>query len=207
SSMLVCELAGIQPGDTVIDVCAAPGGKALHAADLLQGTGLVDARDITEAKTELIREHVVRCGFSNIQVRIQDAKELTKESIACADVVLADLPCSGLGIIGRKGYIKYHVTAEKLSSLIALQHEILKTVGQYVKPGGILMYSTCTIHRAENEETAAWIRQHLPFEPVSLKESLPKGIQSLTASEGFVQLLPGIHETDGFFIAKFRKDG
>lgn len=205
SSMLVCEFADIQPGSHVIDVCAAPGGKALHAADLLNGSGHVEARDLTEAKVSLLEENIQRCGFFNIRAAVQDARTLTEESIEQADVVLADLPCSGLGIMGRKNDIKYRASSEKLESLVVLQREILRTVSRYVKPGGTLIFSTCTIRRAENEENVSWVKEHLPFTAVSLEGRLPQGLEVPTAAEGFVQLLPGIHDTDGFFIAKFQR--
>ncbi|MFT3985456.1 MAG: 16S rRNA (cytosine(967)-C(5))-methyltransferase RsmB [Lachnospiraceae bacterium] len=205
SSMLVCELAGIRSGKNVIDVCAAPGGKALHAADLLDGSGHVEARDLTEIKVSLLKENIQRCGFFNISADVQDARVLTEESIEQADIVLADLPCSGLGIMGRKNDIKYRTSPEKLESLVTLQRNILRMAGSYVKPGGILMFSTCTIHRAENEENVSWIKEHLPFASVSLEDRLPRGIAVLTAAKGYVQLLPGVHDTDGFFIAKFQK--
>lgn len=205
SSMLVCELADIQPDSHVIDVCAAPGGKALHAADLLNGSGHVEARDLTEAKVDLLEENIRRSGFFNINAALQDARNLTEESIGQADVVLADLPCSGLGIMGRKNDIKYRVSSEKLESLVALQREILRTVSRYVKPGGTLIFSTCTIRRAENEENVSWIEKQLPFTAVSLEGRLPQGLEASTAARGYVQLLSGIHDTDGFFIAKFQK--
>ena len=206
SSMLVCELADIRHGSHVIDVCAAPGGKALHAADLLGGSGYVEARDLTEAKIRLLEENIRRCKLSNIGTAVRDARTLTEESIEQADVVLADLPCSGFGIMGRKNDIKYRASSEKLESLVALQREILRTVSRYVRPGGTLMFSTCTIHKAENEENVSWVKEQLPFTSVSLEDRLPKGLEVSTASEGYVQLLPGIHDTDGFFIAKFQKD-
>ncbi len=206
SSMLVCELADIRHGSHVIDVCAAPGGKALHAADLLGGSGYVEARDLTEAKIRLLEENIRRCKLSNIGAAVRDARTLTEESIEQADVVLADLPCSGFGIMGRKNDIKYRASSEKLESLVALQREILRTVSRYVRPGGTLMFSTCTIHKAENEENVSWVKEQLPFTSVSLEDRLPKGLEVSTASEGYVQLLPGIHDTDGFFIAKFQKD-
>lgn len=208
SSMLVCALAGISGGSQVLDVCAAPGGKALHAADLLNQLaegGHVTAHDLTEAKISLIEENRKRCGFENISISIQDAASFQEAEAESADILLADLPCSGFGIIGKKSDIKYRMTEEKLSSLVSLQREILKNVSRYVKPGGTLMFSTCTIHRAENEENVEWIKENLPFEAVSLAEKLPEGMCAPTADKGYIQLLPGIHETDGFFIARFKK--
>lgn len=208
SSMLVCSLAGIKGGDYVLDVCAAPGGKALHAADRLKQLakgGKVTAHDLTEQKLSLIKENCKRSGFDNIETSIQDATAFDETGFESADVLIADLPCSGFGIMGKKNDIKYRMTEEKLSSLVKLQRKILMNVSRYVKPGGTLMFSTCTIHRAENEENVAWITEHLPFETVSIAEELPQNLAAATADKGYVQLLPGVHETDGFFIARFKK--
>lgn len=205
SSMLAVQAAGIREHDRVLDVCAAPGGKAVHAACRLRGTGHVLARDIGDSKIELIRENIARFGYDNITAQAWDACVLDETLTETADVVIADLPCSGLGVTGRKSDVKYRVTKETLDSLVLLQKRILGTVWRYVKPGGILLYSTCTIHKAENEAMVQWIREKLPLEPVSLQAFLPKELQSGTAEQGYVQLLPGIHKTDGFFIAKFRR--
>lgn len=205
SSMLAVQTAGIKQGDNIIDVCAAPGGKALHAACKLNHTGHVLARDISEYKTDLIQEHIDRFAYDNIEVQIWDATVPDEALKETADIVIADLPCSGLGILGRKSDIKYNVTASSLTSLAELQKKILENIWHYVKPGGTLLYSTCTIHKAENEKTAEWIQQNLPFEAVSLNDYLPQELHSETTCKGYLQLLPGIHATDGFFIAKFRR--
>lgn len=204
SSMLVCEAAEIREGDYVIDVCAAPGGKALHAAEKLNHSGLVSARDLTEYKAEMIRENKNRMKTENLEVLVWDARELRKEDMEKADVVLADLPCSGLGIMGKKTDIKYHVSEESLEQLKNLQREILSVVWQYVKPGGTLIYSTCTINPEENEENVRWITENFPFETESLSPYLPECLKA-EGEEGMLQLLPGIHETDGFFLARLRR--
>ena len=123
-----------------------------------------------------------------------------------ADVVLADVPCSGLGILGRKRDIKYNMTQKMLSQLPEMQREILSTVWRYVKPGGILVYSTCTIRREENEENAKWFLENFPFTAEDISGKVRQIPQAETAVEGFLQLLPGIHETDGFFIGAFRRE-
>ncbi len=204
SSMLVCEAANIAEGDYVLDVCAAPGGKSIHAADILRGSGHVEARDLTEEKVSLIREHIQRVGFSNIDAVVQDACELTPSMVGKADVVIADLPCSGLGIMGRKNDIKYRVTQESMASIVELQRNILRVVSQYVKPGGTLMFSTCTIHRAENEDNVLWIEENLPFQRSTHLE-LQEAYAANTQEQGYIQLLPQLHNTDGFFIAKFKR--
>lgn len=204
SSMLVCEAAGIKAGDKVIDVCAAPGGKSVHAAEKLQGTGKVSARDLTEYKVSLIRDYIDRMQLNNIEALVWDACKLREEDVETADVVLADLPCSGLGIMSKKKDIRYHATKQGLSDLAALQREILSCIWQYVKPGGVLLYSTCTVNPAENEENVAWFTKQYPFETESMEQYLPKQLRE-EGKSGMLQLLPGIHETDGFFIARLRR--
>lgn len=204
SSMLVCEAAGMKEGDKVIDVCGAPGGKAAHASDKMKGTGLVSVRDLTEYKVSLIRDTIDRMQLTNVETFAADARLLREEDVETADVVLADLPCSGLGIIGKKKDIKYHVTEEGLEQLALLQKEILSVVWQYVKPGGVLLYSTCTINHQENEENVKWFTENFPFTLESLSPYLPESL-SEEGKQGMLQLKPGIHETDGFFLARLRR--
>ncbi len=204
SSMLVVETAGIRPGDTVIDVCAAPGGKALHAAAKLNGTGQVIACDVSRYKTDKIEENRARLGMENVSIRVQDARERDGSLVGKADVLLADVPCSGLGVIGHKQDIKYRVTQDSLSEIIKLQKEIITNVIDYIKPGGILMYSTCTMNPGENGEMTAWICESFGLETVGMEDRLP-AVLAEEAEQGMLQLLPGIHETDGFFMAKLRK--
>ncbi len=204
SSMLVSEVADIKPGDRIIDVCAAPGGKSVHAAEKLQNTGYVSARDLTEYKVSLIRNTIDRMKLTNIEGRVADATILQKQDIESADIVFADLPCSGLGIMGKKKDIKYHVTEEGLRELADLQKKILNVIWQYVKPGGVLIYSTCTVNPAENEENVNWFIKNYPFETESMTPYLPAALVG-EEKNGMLQILPGIHETDGFFIAKLRR--
>lgn len=205
SSVFVGLLADPKAGDYVMDVCSAPGGKSIHLADLLNGTGHVDARDLSDYKVQLIEENIIRSGYRNISAQVWDALVLDQNSIGKADIVLADLPCSGLGIIGKKPDIKLNVTPEKLEQLMVLQREMLAVVQHYVKPGGILVYSTCTINRMENQENAAWFLDNFPFEPVNIKGRLGTEITEPSLESGWIQLIPGIHPCDGFFIAVFRK--
>ena len=205
SSMLVGMIANPKEGNHVIDVCAAPGGKSLHIAELLKNTGLVLARDLTEYKVSMIREGIERMGFANIQAQIVDALVLNEEDIESADLVIADLPCSGLGVMGRKNDLKYRMTEESMVELVELQRNILKIVSNYVKPGGILIYSTCTINPNENVGNVSFITEQLPFLPVSFEEELPEELRGGTATKGYLQLLQGNHPCDGFFISKFEK--
>ena len=204
SSMLIGEAASLKTGDTVIDVCAAPGGKSLHCAEKLLGSGRVIARDLTEKKVALIRENMERMQLSNIAAAVWDARKEKEEDKETADVLLADLPCSGLGIMGKKRDIKYHASAEGIAELICLQREILSTVWQYVKPGGTLIYSTCTVNPGENEENVRWFTENFPFTLESLAPFLPEALRA-EEKDGMLQLLPGIHATDGFFLARLKR--
>ncbi len=189
SSMMVCHAAGIKEKDTVIDVCAAPGGKALHAAELLKNSGLVEARDLTDYKVSLIQENIDKSGLSNIQAKKWDARMTDSKAIETADVLICDLPCSGLGVLAKKPDIKYHMTPEKQKDLAALQAEILEASYTYVKVGGTFMYSTCTISSAENEgNVSKFLEKHPEFILEEERQILPKaGLQ------------------DGFFYAKMRR--
>lgn len=206
SSMLVTEIANPQKGDCVIDVCAAPGGKSLHMAETLEGTGHVEARDLTDYKVGLIWENIYRSGMKNIEAVRWDATELDEASVEKADIVVADLPCSGLGVLGKKTDLKYKMTEKTQEELVQLQRCMLKQVKEYVKPDGILIYSTCTIHKKENMENVQWfLKEHREFELVPIQERLCENLQKDVEQEGCLQLLPGVHESDGFFIAKFKK--
>lgn len=208
SSMLAVEAAGIVKGQTVLDLCAAPGGKSLHAASRLAGTGSVLSFDITESKLQRMEENRKRMRRENMKTAIGDARIYREELYQTADVVLADVPCSGLGVIGRKPDIKYHVTEQSLTEITALQREILQNAASYVKPGGILLYSTCTVIPQENAEMAEWFCQAFPFVPESMRAYLPEGLPEellAAAGTGMLQLLPGVHESDGFFFARLRR--
>ena len=188
SSMKAALMADPREGDYCIDVCAAPGGKSLHLADLMHGTGMVEARDLTEYKVGLIEENIERTAAYNIRAVQMDATVLDEASVEKADVVLADIPCSGLGVLSKKTDLKYRMTQEQQAELVELQRKILSTVWQYVKPGGTLVYSTCTVHKEENEKNVEWFLKNCPF---ILKEQ--------------IQMLPGVDTWDGFFIAKLER--
>lgn len=190
SSMCAVSSAEIKKGDFIIDVCAAPGGKTTAAAEFTGEQGHVVSMDISEEKLELIEENVERLGLTNVEIHANDATVLRKEYIEKADVVIADLPCSGLGILGRKNDIKYRVTEEQLDELVKLQNEILQVVCQYVKPGGTLAYSTCTINPEENEhQVENFLKSHPEF--------------GLKTSRLFLQ---GVDKCDGFFYAIMKRN-
>lgn len=223
SSALAVEAACIREGDFVIDACAAPGGKSLLAAE--KGARVL-ARDVSEEKAALIEENRERMGLDNLEVQVRDA---TLADLSCrerADVLLLDVPCSGLGVMGKKRDIKYHVTQESLQGLPELQKTILRACWEYVKPGGTLIYSTCTVNAGENEAMVRFVTENLPFEPVSLSGRLPETVLadkraleqarersgrplsvplSKEERDACIQFLPGFMEADGFFIACFRR--
>ncbi|MDF2541785.1 MAG: hypothetical protein K0S47_1503 [Herbinix sp.] len=202
SSMFVCQVAGLQPQDFVVDVCAAPGGKTMHAAETVK---LVSARDLTEYKIKLIRENIDRLGFDNIDTKVWDATIPDPEIIEKADIVIADLPCSGLGVLGKKADIKYKLSNTQLKELVQLQRKILSVVKDYVKPGGVLIYSTCTINQQENIENQKWFLKEFDFRAESLDPYLPDTLKDENTREGYLQLLPGLHQSDGFFLSRLRK--
>ena len=206
SSMLVSHLADPKEGDFCIDVCAAPGGKALHMAERLRGTGYVEARDLTDYKVNLIRENIVRSGMINIEAVRFDATVLDEHSIEKADIVIADLPCSGLGVLGKKTDLKYKMTEKTQEELVDLQRKMLDTVKDYVKPGGTLIYSTCTIHEGENMGNVEWFLKENPhFVLCPIEELLCEELRGSIQQEGCIQFLPGVHDSDGFFIAKLKR--
>ena len=206
SSMLVSELAGPKEGDYVIDVCAAPGGKSLHMAEKLIGSGHVEARDLTEYKVSLIQENIERTGLSNVEAVQQDALIFDETSVGKADIVLADLPCSGLGVLAKKTDLKYKATKEGADSLAKLQREMLKNVQAYVKDEGKLVYSTCTINPAENMDNVHWfLNQYPEFELIDIHGLLCEELQKDVKENGCIQLLPGVHQSDGFFLACMKK--
>ncbi len=276
SSMLVTEIADPKPGDTVIDICSAPGGKATHAAERVMAQvaaaevsttapdastvaaaapasestvaaaasaaasaittasaasagaaganaataappGRVIARDISERKCALISDNAYRLGLDNIEVQVHDARLSDYTMRDKADVLYMDLPCSGLGIIGRKSDIKYNTSEKSLKEVSKLQWEIIKSAWDYVKEGGYLIYSTCTVNSAENEDMLRRITAEMPFETVDITDSLPAPLTDGTfgeasaerlkeeAKKGYIQLLPGECGTDGFFISKMRR--
>ena len=230
SSMTVAEAAGIGGGETIFDLCAAPGGKSVHCASKLlalaeregKPAGRVYAFDVSADKIRMIRENAQRMKTDNVICGVRDARSVSDQTSEKADIVLCDVPCSGLGVIGRKRDIKYHVSREKLTSLTYLQKEILRGAVRCVKKGGVLIYSTCTIHRAENEEMARFIQEELGFEPDPLFPHLPEelrkdfmswkphgsrgSLQLKRDPDGnMLQLLPHRHASDGFFVARFRR--
>ena len=174
SSMLPVWFLNPKEGDFVVDVCAAPGGKSIHAAQLMQGLGVVEARDLTDYKVGLIEENIARARLKNVKAVKWDALILDESLVGKADGVIADLPCSGLGVLKKKPDIRYRMTREQQEELSRLQRQILSNACQYVKPGGTLLYSTCTVNKIENEDNTAWfLENHREFSLAKERQIFP----------------------------------
>lgn len=193
--------AGLAPGMRVLDCCAAPGGKSFAAAIAMKNTGSITACDIYPHKLPLIARGAERLGISILSTRQQNAAEPVRDWQGRMDAVLADVPCSGLGVIRKKPEIRYKDLGQT-EELPLLQRRILDCQASYVRPGGVLLYSTCTILRRENEDVAAaFLREHPEFEPETVHFPAGSGIPD----GAMTTLLPCDYDTDGFFICKFRR--
>lgn len=200
AAQLVSHAAGIKPGMRVLDVCAAPGGKSFSAAFAMGDTGEVTGCDLHEKKLKRIHAGAERLGIQCIRTAAADGRVFRPEWENRYDTVLCDVPCSGLGIIRKKPDIRYK-NPETLSDLPGIQRAILDNAARYVRPGGVLMYSTCTILPEENNSiTDAFLSDHNCFSYEAF--TLPGG---RGCAEGFLTLWPHVHQTDGFYIAKMRK--
>ena len=154
----------------------------------------------------MIEENIERSGLTNISAVCRDALAPDEESREAADVVIADLPCSGLGVLGRKADLKYNASPEGIESLVKLQRQILSCAKDMVKPGGTLIYSTCTVNPAENIENVHWfLKENLQFELTDISGALCSELKEGVTEKGCIQLLPGVHKSDGFFIARLVK--
>ncbi|GAE33900.1 16S rRNA (cytosine(967)-C(5))-methyltransferase RsmB [Halalkalibacter akibai] len=209
SSMLVARAVGTEPNMTVIDACAAPGGKSTHMAELMEGQGKVLSFDLHEHKVKLIREQASRLGLDNITATALDARTLTSQYDKNQfDRVLVDAPCSGFGVIRRKPDIKWSKELKDIQAIQRIQLDILTEAAQLVKNGGKLIYSTCTVDKEENELVIEkFLNEHPHFTlDETLSERLPlKARQSTTFENGMITILPQDFETDGFFIASLVK--
>ncbi len=193
--------AQLPPNSRVLDCCAAPGGKSFAAAIAMGGTGSVQSCDVHEHKIKLIQKGAARLGIGNLTACVQDASARSEAWVENFDAVIADVPCSGYGIIRKKPDIRYKNPAD-MAALPELQLKILKNQADYVRPGGLLLYSTCTLVRAENEgvvEAFLASRPDYTLEPLPLPAPLPEN------TAGMLALVPGEYDTDGFFICRLRR--
>lgn len=205
SSMLAVKIMAPLKNSVVVDVCSAPGGKSFAIAEYMGDSGKVYSRDIYSHKIELIEEGAKRLGIKSIKTELRDAAEADNE--LKADYVLVDAPCSGFGLVRKKPDIKYNKVYEDIEELSALQRKILAASSVMVKEGGILVYSTCTISHKENIENVKWFCREYGFTPEDISKYLPENMSCDTAGKGYIQLLPHEYGTDGFFIARMRKNG
>ncbi|NBI29610.1 16S rRNA (cytosine(967)-C(5))-methyltransferase RsmB [Chengkuizengella marina] len=210
SSMLVAAVIDPKKNETILDCCAAPGGKTTHIAEKMENTGVIWANDIHQHKKKLIDEQVERLHLKNIKTSVEDAalliKKFEKQSF---DRILLDAPCSGLGVIRRKPDLKWVKSESDIEEITQIQLGILCKIADLVKPGGVLVYSTCTIEASENEHIIkAFLSQNPQFSTdSSIDKFLPKEVyHQIKLEEGMLQVLPNYYHSDGFFIARLHKN-
>ena len=200
AAMLAAEALSPKPGELCVDMCAAPGGKTTHIAELMGNSGKIYAFDIHPHKVEIIKKNAERLGIDIIEAETADASVPKEELLGKADKVLADVPCSGIGIIRRKPDIKWN--KDDICELPKIQYNILKNAAGYLKPGGELVYSTCTINRRENEDVVKrFLAENENFEFVRIE--LPGPL--MRENKGYITLYPNRDGTDGFFISKIKR--
>ncbi len=215
ASMLVAHALDPKPGSRILDLCAAPGGKSTHLAQLMQNDGEIHAYDMYPHKVTLIQENVRRLGLDMIKAKIGDARRLSSSYNQWADAVLLDAPCTGLGVLGRRPDSRWQKKREDISTLAVLSYELLCAAADYLKPGGVLVYSTCTITKEENQlQVERFLKEHDEFtlSPMNhladvLKENNDRiGLSDQAMMQnGMWQLLPQTNQTEGFFIARLQK--
>lgn len=202
SAQLVVHLLNPQPGEVVIDACAAPGGKTTHIAELMQDQGTVWAYDRAASRLRKLKENAQRLQLHSIQTCVGDSRNLSYQNTA--DRVLLDAPCSGLGTLHRHADARWRQTPESVQELATLQAELLKQTSSWVKPGGILVYSTCTLHPLENEAVIQAFLAHNPrWEICPAPSGSPPA--AFATSEGWIKVLPHRAAMDGFFMVCLRK--
>ncbi len=206
SSMLVAHVLDPKAGERVLDVCSAPGGKTTHIAELMGNQGEIVARDIHQHKLKLVEENCSRLGVSIVKTELYNAMILDEKSIERFDKVLLDVPCSGLGVLRRKPDLRWKKEQDNFGELAKLQSEMLELASKYVKSGGALIYSTCTINKTENIEVVKkFLSVSQQFQLESIIGQIPENLVCESADKGYLELFPNTHGTDGFFIAKMRK--
>ena len=200
ASQAACAALGVKPGDKVVDVCAAPGGKTATLAQDMENTGALFSRDAMENRVPLIGQTLTRLGISCVNTACSDAR-VYDEKLDGADAVLCDVPCTGLGVLAKKPDIRYK-TLDGLEQLYSTQRDILETSARYVKKGGKLVYSTCTVNPRENEEIVQeFLARHPEFQPAQYRCPVP----GACVRNGMTTLYPFFTQTDGFFIASLER--
>ena len=203
-SMLACLAMNVKRGQQILDCCAAPGGKTCYMAEMMNGTGRIQAWDVHEHRTELIQAQARRLGLENIRPMVRDATRVREELTETMDSVLLDAPCTGLGFMAQKPDMKLRVTEESCRELTEMQAKLLDTVCTYVKPGGTLVYSTCSILKDENERQAeAFLQRHPEFKEIELPETIPEKYRKQRRRG--LQLLEHRDGVEGFYVIRMRK--
>ncbi|MFA5577134.1 MAG: 16S rRNA (cytosine(967)-C(5))-methyltransferase RsmB [Tissierellaceae bacterium] len=207
SSALVAQILDPLPGTTIIDLCSAPGGKSTHLAQMMNNQGRILSLDIHKHKIKLIEDNSKRLGIDIIETYVSDAEKFNKDLVNLADYVLVDAPCSGFGLIRRKPEIKRKRKEGDIEKLVSIQRNILNNAKDYLKPGGILLYSTCTISKEENIDLIQeFVDTNKNFSFVGFEDKIDNLENPHSLKEGYLQLFPHIHNTDGFFYAKLIKE-
>ena len=204
SGGLVVRLLDPQPGETLVDACAAPGGKALYAAARMQDQGRLIAIDIHPGRLRLAETAAVAQGITILQPHALDLRNFAgHDDLPQADRVLLDAPCSGLGVLAKRADLRWHRTAEEIEALTTLQDQLLDAAARLVRPGGLLVYSTCTIEPEENQQRVeAFLLRHPGFRLEPAKGLVPEAV---VTPEGYLATLPHRHHIDGAFGARLRR--
>ena len=206
SAMLVCHLLMSDTPKFVVDLCAAPGGKTTHMACLMRNSGKIVAIDTSQKKLLRLQENCMRMRIQNVETRALDAAKSDLSFIKEADAVLIDAPCSGFGTLRRHPDIRWNKTAKQIHALSQLQYNLLRNTAQHVKPKGLLVYSTCTIEKAENEGVIQrFLKNHPMFRVESPSKSSINKHQTIITPEGYLQTFPHVHGIDGAFAVRLRK--
>ncbi len=205
SAMLVSKVVCPQQGENILDLCSAPGGKSVHMAGLANNQIEILSSDIHEHKIELIEKTATRLGVTCIKTKVMDATIFDSTLENKFDKVLTDVPCSGLGIIKRKPDIRHTKSQEDIQAINDIQKNIVKNAVRYLKSGGTLVYSTCTLSQVENEDMVRYIIDELGLKPDNIDKYIPVIFKAYIKDECCVQILPYVADTDGFFVARFRK--
>jgi 16S rRNA (cytosine967-C5)-methyltransferase len=203
SAQLVSYLVDPQPGEFVIDACAAPGGKALHLAELMQDQGTIWACDRTSSRLKKLKENAERLGIHSTEISIGDSRD-QPQFVGKGDRVLLDAPCSGLGTLNRHADARWRQTPERVRELARLQQELLTTAATWLKPDGVLVYATCTLHPQENEQAiAAFLDQHPDWQIEPPPPNSPAA--AFAAPQGWVKVWPHRQQMDGFFMVRLKR--
>ncbi|MCR5328624.1 MAG: 16S rRNA (cytosine(967)-C(5))-methyltransferase RsmB [Saccharofermentans sp.] len=214
-AMLASHIAHPRVGDKILDCCAAPGGKSTHMAQMCRDDLKIVSVDVNESRLKLVRDNCARLGLTSVVTLCADASKINKDdknSRKTYDIVLCDVPCSGLGLLGRKPDIREKFTYDELNELIPLQYSILDHAAKMVRPGGTLVYCTCTLNKDENEDQVVrFLAEHKRFHTVPIDKLLPEDIymddeRAKNAANGMITLLPHLDKCEGFFICRMERD-